>query len=55
MKIKQKKEISLISELRAIRDKVSLDIKDLNSKELKEFLKAKKKVKTVSKTRTVKV
>jgi hypothetical protein len=54
-KTKQKKEISLISELRKIRDKVSMDIKDFTSKELKEFLNSKKKSSSVVKKRNVKV
>lgn len=54
-KTKHKKENSLISELRKIRDKVSVDIKDFTSKELREFLKSKKKSSTVVKKRNVKV
>lgn len=54
-KTKQKKEISLVSELRKIRDKVSMDIKDFTSKELREFLNSKKKSSSVVKKRNVKV
>ena len=55
MKTKQKKEISVVSELRKIRDKVSKDIKDFTSKELKQFLNSKKKSRNVVKKRNVKV
>jgi len=54
-KTKQKKEISLVSELRKIRDKVSMDIKDFTSEELREFLNSKKKSSSVVKKRNVKV
>ena len=36
-----KSEKSPIDQLRAIRDKVSLDIKDLNSEQLKDYLNKK--------------
>jgi hypothetical protein len=54
-KTKQKKGISLVSELRTIRDKVSMDIKDFTPKELREFLKSKKQSSSVVKKRNVKV
>jgi hypothetical protein len=40
--IKNIKQKSVIQELRAIRDKVSLEIKDMNPKQLKEYLNKKK-------------
>jgi hypothetical protein len=55
MKTKQKKENSLVSELRKIREKVSMDIKDLTHKELKDFFKSKKKTEIVIKGKKVKV
>ncbi len=44
MKNSVKKEIekSVVQELRAIRDKVSLEIKDMTLKQLKEYLNKKK-------------
>jgi|GEM_PF-5063397 len=54
-KTKTKKPDNVISELRSIREKVSIEIKDLNPKELKEFLKSNKKGMSVNKRKKVNV
>lgn len=40
--IKEKSNNSMISQLRAIRDKISLEIKDMNKNEMKNYFKRKK-------------
>ena len=40
--IKAKSNNSLMSQLRAIRDKISLEIKDMNKEEIKNYFKRKK-------------
>lgn len=54
-KTKAKKPNSVISELRSIREKISMEIKNLNPKELKEFLKSNKKGMAVNKRKKVNV
>ena len=54
-KTKTKKSNNVISDLRSIREKVSMEIKDLNPKELKEFLKSYKKGMAVNKRKKVNV
>ena len=39
---KEKSNNSMISQLRAIRDKISLEIKDMNKNEMKNYFKRKK-------------
>jgi hypothetical protein len=39
---KEKSNNSMISQLRAIRDKISLEIKDMNKTEMKNYFKRKK-------------
>jgi hypothetical protein len=41
-KIKNKTDKTLIEQLREIRDKISLEIKDMTFEELKDYLKKKK-------------
>jgi len=38
--IKNKKEISVIEQLRAIRDNISLDIQDMTFEQLKKYIEA---------------
>lgn len=40
--VKKKKEISVMEQLREIRDKLSVEIKDMSHKELKEYLRKQK-------------
>ncbi len=39
MKTKEKKEKSIMKQLREIRDKISLEIMDMNAKEIKDYFK----------------
>ena len=42
MKTKEKKDRTLIDELREIRDKMSMDIKDMTLEQIKNYLRKKK-------------